>query len=104
MLKIFIVRHYDSAVSCSELSWRHSRYTALIMLFLYIVQLLVFGLLFSKSAAKVQIFFEIPKDTFFSRVRVYPCHVHIVRIDPFSKKEIIYKNEKSTQRVLRLLW
>ena len=49
-------------------------------------------------------YLEWQKTRFFSHARVYPFHVHIVRIDPFSKKEIIYKNEKSTQRVLRLLW
>jgi hypothetical protein len=49
-------------------------------------------------------YLEWQKTRFFSHARVYSCHVHIMRIDPFSKKEIIYKNEKSTQRVLRLLW
>lgn len=37
-------------------------------------------------------YLEWQKTRFFSHARICPCHVHIVRIDPFSKKEIIYKN------------
>ena len=42
------VRHYDTGVSCSECIMRASRYTAFIMLSLYILPFLVFGLLFRK--------------------------------------------------------
>jgi len=50
-----------------------------------------------KSGAKVQKIFGMAKDTFFTFAHARaPCHARVMRIDPFSKKEIIYKNEKST--------